>query len=288
MNRMIWIDGQLVPRLQATVSVFDHGLLYGDGVFEGIRVYGGRPFLLAEHLQRLDDGARALMLECPYTRQQLEESLGEACRREGEQDGYIRLVITRGVGDLGLNPKLCQRPTVFFILDKIQLYPPSLYEQGVALITASTRRVPVVSLDPRIKTLNYLNNILAKQEALNAGCPEALMLNTEGLVAECTADNIFLASRGELVTPSTIYGALNGITRGVVLELGRQLGLKVREGAVALFEIYTADECFMTGTGAELVPVVKLDGRVIGTGKPGPVTQKLRESFKAFVASQNL
>ena len=283
-----WLNGSFVAREQAVISVYDHGLLYGDGVFEGIRVYRGRPFLLAEHLQRLDDGARALLLECPYTRQQLEESLGEACRREGEQDGYIRLVITRGVGDLGLNPKLCQRPTVFFILDKIQLYPPSLYEQGVALITASTRRVPVVSLDPRIKTLNYLNNILAKQEALNAGCPEALMLNTEGLVAECTADNIFLASRGELVTPSTIYGALNGITRGVVLELGRQLGLKVREGAVALFEIYTADECFMTGTGAELVPVVKLDGRVIGTGKPGPVTQKLRESFKAFVASQNL
>jgi branched-chain amino acid aminotransferase len=276
---IFWMDGKFVQPEEAKVSVFDHGLLYGDGVFEGIRVYKGKPFRLDDHLERLADGARALLIDVPYSREELKTTVLAACAQRPHEDGYIRLVVTRGIGDLGLNPRLCARATVFLILDKIQLYPAQTYTDGIPLITASTRRVPLVCLDPRIKTLNYLNNIQAKQEALSAGKLEALLLNTDGLVAECTADNIFLVKKGRLVTPDTIYGALDGITRRVVLELAHKLELPVTVGAVALTDLYTADESFMTGSGAEIVPVVELDGRKIGSGRPGPVTQRLIQAF---------
>ncbi|NNM67942.1 MAG: branched-chain-amino-acid transaminase [Spirochaetales bacterium] len=276
---VFWMDGKFVQPEEAKVSVYDHGLLYGDGVFEGIRVYKGKAFRLDDHLERLSDGARALLIDVPYTREELKAAVTEACARRPHEDGYIRLVVTRGAGDLGLNPRLCARATVFLILDKIQLYPAQTYTDGIPLITASTRRVPLVCLDPRIKTLNYLNNIQAKQEALMAGKLEALLLNTDGLVAECTADNIFLVKKGRLITPDTIYGALDGITRRVVLELARQMELPVTVGAVALTDLYNADEAFMTGSGAEIVPVIELDGRKIGSGKPGPVTQRLIQAF---------
>jgi branched-chain amino acid aminotransferase len=276
---IFWMDGKFVQPEEAKVSVFDHGLLYGDGVFEGIRVYKGKPFRLDDHLERLADGARALLIDVPYSREELKTTVLAACAQRPHEDGYIRLVVTRGIGDLGLNPRLCARATVFLILDKIQLYPAQTYTDGIPLITASTRRVPLVCLDPRIKTLNYLNNIQAKQEALSAGKLEALLLNTDGLVAECTADNIFLVKKGRLVTPDTIYGALDGITRRVVLELAHKLELPFTVGAVALTDLYTADESFMTGSGAEIVPVVELDGRKIGSGRPGPVTQRLIQAF---------
>jgi branched-chain amino acid aminotransferase len=278
---VIWIDGTWKTKQTAAVSVYDHGLLYGDGIFEGMRIYAGKIFRLDDHLVRFDESARALMLELPYTRADLEAMLVEAVARSGRQSGYIRLVATRGVGALGIDPNKCPRATVFAIVDGIQLYPAELYATGIPIVTASTRRTPRSSGEARVKSLNYLNNILAKIEAQRAGCLEALMLNTEGLVVECTADNVFVVKSGVLKTPSAIHGALEGITRKTVLEVAARLGIPSQETALALFDVYTADEAFMTGSGAEVMPVTSLDGRVIGTGKPGPVTLRLLEGFRA-------
>jgi branched-chain amino acid aminotransferase len=277
---VLWIDGQWKTKETGTVSVYDHGLLYGDGIFEGMRIYGGKVFRLEDHLVRLEDSARALLLNLPYSRGDLVAALVEAVKRWGRPEGYIRLVVTRGVGTLGLDPNRCPRATVIIIVDGIQLYPAELYATGIPIVTASTRRTPRSSAEARVKSLNYLNNILAKIEAQRAGCLEALMLNTEGLVAECTADNLFVVKNGVLKTPAAIHGALEGITRKTVLEVAARLGIPAAETALALFDVYTADEAFMTGSGAEVMPITSVDGRVIGTGKPGPVTAQLLAGFQ--------
>jgi len=281
LDPVIWIDGQWKTKQTATVSVYDHGLLYGDGIFEGMRIYSGKIFRLEDHMVRLEESARALLLTLPYSRKQLETMLDEAIARSGRQEGYIRLVVTRGVGTLGLDPNRCPRASVIAIVDGIQLYPAELYATGIPIVTASTRRTPRSSAEARVKSLNYLNNILAKIEAQRAGCLEALMLNTEGLVVECTADNLFIVKNGVLKTPSAIHGALEGITRKTVLELADGLKIPTSEAALALFDVYNADEAFMTGSGAEVMPITSLDGRTIGDGKPGPVTKRLLKAFHA-------
>jgi len=277
---VIWIDGEWKTKQTATVSVYDHGLLYGDGIFEGMRIYAGKIFRLADHLVRLEESARALLLKLPYTSAELEAVLLEAVARSGRLSGYIRLVVTRGVGTLGLDPNRCPRPSVIVIVDGIQLYPAELYASGIPIVTASTRRTPRSSFEARVKSLNYLNNILAKIEAQRAGCLEALMLNTEGLVVECTADNVFVVKDGVVKTPSAVHGALEGITRQTVLDLSARLNIPTQETSLALFDFYTADEAFMTGSGAEVMPITSLDGRVVGDGKPGPVTLRLLEAFR--------
>ncbi len=281
----VYLNGQFVERGAAVVSVYDHGLLYGDGIFEGIRIYGGKIFRLDEHLRRFSDSARAIMLELPITPDALEEALLEGVKRYGRDEGYIRLVATRGAGDLGLDPAKCSAPTLFFIIDTISLYPEKFYREGIAVVTASSRRLPADGLDPRVKTLNYLNNILAKLEAKQASCIEAVMLNHRGEVAECTADNIFTVKGGVLATPAPHCGILEGITRQTVLELAVREGISVRETVLTRFDLYTADECFMTGSGAEIVPVVRIDGRTIGDGRPGEVTERLRLAFRQLTGS---
>lgn len=279
----IYLDGKFVDDADAKVSVFDHGLLYGDGVFEGIRLYGGNVFRLDEHLERLEYSAKAIMLDLPLTRQQLSDATCETCRINGLTDGYIRLVVTRGVGDLGLAPWLCAKPSVFIIASKISLYPQEHYDNGLAIVTVPTRRINPSALPPTIKSLNYLNNILGKIEAKQFGALEAIMLNDQGYVAECTADNIFTVHKGEIVTPPASQGALKGITRGTIFDIARELGLTIREADMTRYDVWVADECFLTGSGAEVIPVSKLDGRVIGTGKPGPVTQKVLAAFRRRV-----
>jgi len=264
------------------VSVFDHGLLYGDGVFEGIRAYHGRVFKLKEHVDRLFCSAKAILLELPMSHAQLMKATVEACRANKLRDGYIRLVVTRGIGSLGLNPRSCKRPSVIIIADKIQLYPPELYQRGMEIVTVPTTRNLHSALNPAIKSLNYLNNILAKIEANNAGVEEAVMLNAEGFVAECTGDNLFIVKNRALFTPPLSAGALYGITRQTVIDLAEEAGLKVSEPNLTRYDLFNADECFLTGTGAELIPVVKIDGRVIGTGKPGPITRRLEEDYHAL------
>jgi branched-chain amino acid aminotransferase len=276
----IYLDGKFVDESEAKVSVFDHGLLYGDGVFEGIRLYSGNLFRLDEHLERLEFSAKAIMLQLPLNRAELAQAIAETCRQNSLQDAYIRLVVTRGPGDLGLAPWLCSKPTLFIIASKISLYPPEHYEKGLAIVTVATRRVAPGALPATVKSLNYLNNILAKIEAKQAGALEAIMLNEQGYVAECTADNVFIVRKGELLTPAASHGALQGITRGAVLDIGRELGLQPREAELTRYDIWCADECFLTGTGAEVIPVVKLDGREIGAGKPGPVTHRVGEAFR--------
>jgi branched-chain amino acid aminotransferase len=283
MTPRIYINGKLYDKADAKISVYDHGLLYGDGVFEGIRLYNGKIFRLTEHLNRLYEGARSIKLEIPLSREQMEDALKSTVKANEKRDGYIRLVVTRGAGYLGLDPRKASNPQVIIIVDDIALYPPELYENGLEIMTVSTIRNHPNALNPRIKSLNYLNNILAQIEAVQAGCFEALMLNHKGEVAECTGDNIFLAKRGVLRTPSTDAGILEGITRGAVIELARRANLPVQEVALTRYDVYTADECFLTGTAAEVVPVVKCDGRPIGTGKPGPLTKQLREQFLRLV-----
>lgn len=278
----IFIDGKYYGERDAKVSVFDHGLLYGDGIFEGIRIYHGRVFKLKEHIDRLFYSAKAILLDMPMTHAQIMQATVETCRKNKLRDGYIRLVVTRGVGNLGLNPNKCKRASVIIIADKIQLYPPEYYEQGLTIVTVPTTRNLHSALNPAIKSLNYLNNILAKIEANNAGCEEAIMLNAEGFVAECTGDNVFIVKNGELFTPPLSAGALYGITRGTVIELACETGLNVSEPTLTRYDLFNADECFLTGTGAEIVPVVKIDGRVIGTGKPGPVTRQLEKAYHAL------
>jgi branched-chain amino acid aminotransferase len=278
----IFIDGKYHDERAAKISVFDHGLLYGDGVFEGIRAYSGRVFKLREHIDRLFYSAKAILLDIPMSHAQIMRAVVEACRMNKIRDGYIRLVVTRGVGTLGLNPNRCKNPSVIIIADKIQLYPPALYQRGMEIITVPTTRSLHSALNPAIKSLNYLNNILAKLEANNAGVEEAVMLNAEGYVAECTGDNLFIVKNGELFTPPLSAGALYGITRQTVIELAEEEGLAVSDPNLTRYDLFNADECFLTGTGAEIVPVVKIDGRVIGAGKPGPITRKLEEEYRAL------
>src|SRR5688572_15525994 len=278
----IYVDGKYYDEKNARISVFDHGLLYGDGIFEGIRAYNGRVFKLKEHIDRLFYSAKAILLTIPLSHAQMMEAVIETCRRNKIRDGYIRLVVTRGVGGLGLNPNRCKKPSVIIIADKIQLYPVEMYERGLDIITVPTVRNLHSALNPAIKSLNYLNNILAKIEANNGGCEEAIMLNSEGFVSECTGDNVFIIKAGQMFTPPLSAGALYGITRGVVMELARQSGMPVSEPNLTRYDMFNADECFLTGTGAELIPVVKIDGRVIGTGTPGPVTGSLVAKYKAL------
>jgi branched-chain amino acid aminotransferase len=278
----IFIDGKYYSERDAKVSVFDHGLLYGDGVFEGIRAYHGHVFKFKEHIDRLFYSAKAILLELPMSHAQLMKATVETCRANKIRDGYIRLVVTRGIGSLGLNPRSCKRPSVIIIADKIQLYPPEYYQRGLDIITVPTVRNLHSALNPAIKSLNYLNNILAKIEANNAGVEEAVMLNAEGFVAECTGDNLFIVKNRALFTPPLSAGALYGITRQTVIELAEEAGLKVSEPNLTRYDLFNADECFLTGTGAELIPVVKIDGRVIGTGKPGPITRRLEEDYHAL------
>jgi len=281
----IFIDGQYFDEHNAKVSVFDHGLLYGDGIFEGIRAYNGRVFKLKEHIDRLFYSAKAILLTIPMAHAEVCKAVVDTCRENGLREGYIRLLVTRGVGGLGLNPNKCKRPSVIVIADKIQLYPKEFYENGLTIITVPTTRNLHSALNPAIKSLNYLNNILAKIEANNGGCEEAIMLNNEGYVAECTGDNIFLIKGNEMLTPPLSAGALYGITRVVVIELARASGLKVSEPNLTRYDVFNADECFLTGTGAEVVPVVKVDGRVIGEGKPGARTRELVKKYHELVQS---
>jgi branched-chain amino acid aminotransferase len=278
----IYVDGKYQGEKDAKISVFDHGLLYGDGIFEGIRAYNGRVFKLKEHIDRLFYSAKAILLTIPLSHSAMMEAVVETCRRNKIRDGYIRLVVTRGVGGLGLNPNRCKKPSVIIIADKIQLYPVEMYDKGLEIITVPTVRNLHSALNPAIKSLNYLNNILAKIEANNGGCEEAIMLNSEGYVSECTGDNVFIIKAGQMFTPPLSAGALYGITRGVVMDMARENSIAVSEPNLTRYDLFNADECFLTGTGAELIPVVKIDGRVIGTGKPGPVTKSLVAKYKAL------
>lgn len=276
----IYLDGKFVPEADAKVSVFDHGLLYGDGVFEGIRFYNGRVFRLEEHLERLWDSARSICLEIPIGRGEMTEALLETIRQNGLNEGYIRLVVTRGVGNLGLNPMQCKRPSIIIIATTIALYPKEVCEKGLTVVTCATRRTSPAALNPAVKSLNYLNNIMARIEANLAGADEALMLNESGNVAECTADNVFIIKRGNIFTPPISAGALRGITRSVVFDIAAELGLKITETDITRHDVFIADECFLTGTAAEVIPVVKADGRPIGTGKPGSITTRMIGRFR--------
>lgn len=279
MSLKVYVNGHMFAKEDARISVYDHGLLYGDGVFEGLRSYGGRVFRLEQHLKRLWDSAKAIALEIPMTRDQMARAIAETLEVNGIADGYIRLVVTRGAGTLGLDPNRTSHPQVIIITDYIALYPQEMYENGLEIVTASTIRNHPAALSPRIKSLNYLNNILAKIEGLQAGCVEALMLNSKGEVAECTGDNIFLVRKGVLLTPPIDAGILEGVTREAVIELAAEAGVEVREIALTRHDVYIADECFLTGTAAEVIPVVKVDSRKIGDGKPGPITRDLLERF---------
>lgn len=282
MTMKIYLSGRLVDKEQAVVSVFDHGLLYGDGVFEGIRVYGGNVFLLKDHIDRLYESAKAIRLEIPISPAAMIQATKETVAANGIGDGYVRLVVTRGAGSLGLDIRRTSDPQIIIIADKITLYPAEIYENGMNLITASTIRNHPAALPARIKSLNYLNNILAKVEGTDAGTVEALMLNHKGEVAECTGDNIFILKNGVLKTPSPDAGILEGITRNAVLKLAREAGIPTQETTLIRHDLYVADEMFLTGTAAEVVPVVSLDGRKIGDGKPGPITRRLLELFHEF------
>jgi len=281
----IYIDGEFHPKEKAVVSVFDHGLLYGDGVFEGIRFYGGRIFRLEEHVRRLFDSSRAICLTPPASPEEIAQACIETARVNELQDGYIRLVITRGAGDLGLSPNKCPKPTMFIIAAAIELYPEVMYQEGLKLVTCSTRRIAHGALSPMVKSLNYLNNVMAKIEAIEANAGEGLMLNEEGLVAECTGDNVFIVRDGKISTPPVTAGALAGVTREVVFEMAADMGIDIRERDLTRYDIYTADECFLTGTAAEIIPAVTLDARSIGDGKPGPVTRRMITSYRELTAS---
>jgi len=282
----VYLNGSFVDAADAKISVFDHGLLYGDGVFEGIRLYDGNVFKLDEHLERLELSAHAILLALPWSRQEISDAVCESCRRNGLKNGYIRLVVTRGVGSLGLSHKSCKEPQLIIIADSISLYPQEFYEKGLKIITAATRRMSAAALPPMVKSLNYLNNIMAKAEAMQAGCLEAVMLNEEGYVAECTGDNIFIRKKGTWYTPPFYSGALRGITRGSAIDLLVRMGETVVERNLTRYELWTADEMFLTGTAAEMIPVVELDGRQIGTGKPGEATYKVLDAFREVARSE--
>ena len=285
MSLKIWLDGNLVDESEAKISVFDHGLLYGDGVFEGIRFYNGRVFRLPEHVRRLFDSARAIHLTMPWTQEEVSDAVCDTIRANGLQDGYVRLVVTRGAGGLGLDPNRCKTPSMFIISSTISLYPDEYYENGLSLVTCATRRPTPGSLSPQVKSLNYLNNVMAKIEALQAGAMEAIMLNEQGFVAECTGDNVFIVRDGVIHTPPVSDGALDGITREVILELAAGLGIPLKERTMTRYDLYTADECFLTGTAAEVIPVVALDQRPIGDGHPGEISRKLIAAFRDLAGS---
>lgn len=282
----IFLNEQLVDRSEAKISVFDHGLLYGDGIFEGIRLYDGCVFKLEEHLERLEYSAKAIMLDLPWSRQEISDAVCETCRANGLKDGYIRLVVTRGEGSLGLSIKNCDTPQLIVIADKIQLYPEEFYERGLEIITVPTRRVNHAALPPTVKSLNYLNNVLAKIEAQHLGYHEAIMLNDQGYVAECTGDNIFILHKGELITPSASAGALKGITRDTVLQIADELGVPWRESNLTRYDIWVAEELFLSGTAAEIIPIVKVDARPIGNGEPGALTGKFLDRFRRRVSRE--
>jgi len=283
MSRIIFMNDRLVPEEEARVSVFDHGLLYGDGVFEGLRSYSGRVFRLDAHLDRLWASARAISLEIPLAKETVAKAVIDTLAANKLVDGYVRLLITRGAGSLGLDPNRTKNPQVIVIADTISLYPQEFYERGLRIVTAATQRVHSAALSPRIKSLNYLNNIMAKLEGLQAGCVEALMLNHKGEVAECTGDNVFVVRSGRLLTPPPDAGILEGITRGAVMELAHAAGIDCREATLTRYDLYTSDECFLTGTAAEVIPVVEIDGRKVAAGTPGPVTARLTADFHALV-----
>lgn len=286
MAQVVFLNGEYVPREMAKVSVFDHGLLYGDGVFEGIRAYGGRVLKLDEHVQRLFESAESISLKVPVSREELKQSILETLRRNKLRDAYIRVVVTRGEGDLGLDPQKCPYPQLIIITDKISIYPEQLYREGLKVVIVCTRRNIPSALNPRIKSLNYLNNILAKMEATARGAPEAIMLNKDGYVAECTGDNIFIVKEGVLITPPTWAGILKGITRDAVIELAKREGISTVEEIFTPFAVYNSDECFLTGTAAEVIPVTEVDGKIIGTGKAGPITTKLIDKFRELTRKE--
>jgi len=279
----IYLNGELVNKEDAMVSVFDHGLLYGDGVFEGIRLYDGCVFKLDEHLERLEYSAKAILLDLPLSRQAFADAVCETCRANDLSNGYVRLVVTRGVGHLGLTPDGCGPPSVIIIADDIQLYPEELYEKGLKIISVPTRRINASALPPAVKSLNYLNNILAKIEAKKVGFQEALMLNDKGEIAECTGDNVFVLSKGVLYTPPLDAGSLRGITRAAVMDIASDLGIPCREQALTRYDLWTAEECFLTGTAAEVIPCVEVDHRQVGNGQPGPTTKSFISKFRENV-----
>ncbi|OHD60296.1 MAG: branched-chain-amino-acid transaminase [Spirochaetes bacterium GWF1_49_6] len=282
MSKWVWLNGQLVEREKAAISVFDHGILYGDGVFEGIRFYDRKVFKLDEHINRLFNSAKIIMLDIPYSKDEIKKAILLCCRESGLSDGYIRPVVTRGAGALGLAPWRCSNPSMFIIVDTLQLYPKEFYDNGMPIVTVATRRNIPEALNPMIKSLNYLNNIMAKIEAKNAGAEEAIMLNNDGYVAECTGDNIFIIRNNFIYTPPVSAGSLPGITMGAVVQLAADMGVKTVEKLFTRAEMYISDECFLTGTAAEVVPVIQIDGRVIGDGKPGVLTRKLVAAFHDY------
>ncbi|MDW7684306.1 MAG: branched-chain-amino-acid transaminase [Bacillota bacterium] len=285
MSRIIYVNGSFIPEEEAKISVFDHGFLYGDGVFEGIRAYRGRVFKFDEHLARLYESAKSIMLDIPEPYEVMKEATLETIRKNGLEDAYIRIVVSRGTGDLGLDPRKCPKATTVIIASSIVLFPPELYEKGLSVITVATRRNVPDALDPQIKSLNYLNNILVKIEANRAGVLEAIMLNAQGYVAEGTGDNIFIVKKGRIFTPPTYVGALNGITRQVIIDLAEEEGYTLAERPFTRHDLYVADECFLTGTAAEVIPVIEVDGRSIGTGEPGEVTRNLVRRFRALTGT---
>jgi branched-chain amino acid aminotransferase len=285
-EQQVYINGGFSPQSEAKVSVFDHGFLYGDGLFEGIRAYNGQVFLCREHLDRLYDGANCLMIAIPLSKKEMREMLYECLRRNSLKDAYIRLIVSRGIGDLGLDPRKCSKKgSIFCIAASITLYPEEFYRTGMKIITSAVQRSHPECLNPRVKSLNYLSNIMAKVEAINGGCEEAVMLNHRGEVAECTGDNIFIVKRGAVKTPPPSAVILEGCTRNCLIDVARKNGIEVREETLSRFDLYTADEFFLTGTGAEFIPVVECDGRAIGSGKPGPVTLGLLDKFREFIKS---
>lgn len=284
----IYLNGKWVDAQKAQISVYDHGLLYGDGVFEGIRSYSGLVFKLKEHVERLFESAHTLMLKIPLTQEEMRQAVVETLRVNKLTDAYIRLVVTRGVGDLGLDPRKCNAPTIFIITDKIVLYPARVYKEGMSIVTVPTPRNLPEALNPQIKSLNYLNNILAKIEATNAGVEEALMLSAHGYVAECTGDNIFIVRKGVLLTPPPYAGILKGITRQAVMELASKSRIPVREQMLTRHDLFNAQECFLTGTAAEIAPIARIDGRVIGQGRPGKITLKLMHDFRLLTRTDGV
>lgn len=287
-EQWVFLNGEFVKKEDAKISVYDHGFLYGDGVFEGIRVYGGNVFRLREHLERLYHSAKSIMLEIPYSFEELQDIVVQSVRKNGYSDAYIRLVVSRGVGDLGLDPYNCSHPQLIVIVEQLAIYPKELYESGLEIASAGTRRNAPDVLSPKLKSLNYLNNILVKIEAHLSGASEAMMMNNEGYVAECTADNIFIVKGDQVITPPGYIGALEGITRGAIIEIADQLGYDMREEPFTRHDVYVADEVFLTGTAAEVIAVVKVDGRQIGNGRPGKTTKTLLEAFREKVRTDGV
>ncbi|MCM8783635.1 MAG: branched-chain-amino-acid transaminase [Candidatus Omnitrophica bacterium] len=288
MGMKIYLNGKMLDKEEAKISIFDHGLLYGDGVFEGIRSYNGLVFKLKEHIDRLYESAHTIMLNIPLSKEEMIKAVVDTLKINRLRDAYIRVVVTRGEGDLGLDPRKCKKPNIFIITDKIVLYPERYYQEGLEIITVPTQRNIPEALNPQIKSLNYLNNILAKIEAINCGVEEAIMLNFLGYVAECTGDNIFIIKDKILITPPPYVGILKGITRNTVMDIAIKEGLEVKETILTRHELYNADECFLTGTAAEIIPVVKIDFRIIGKGKPGEITSKLMREFKKLTRTEGI